>query len=435
MPTHRFALLLLPTALLIALAAWLPLFIWIALAYFLLALGIALYDWRMGGSAEMFTLTRSHDNRLSLGADNTVTLTVNNKQQRPVHFDLRDEPPDAWVNQPTILHGSVPPRQTWQDSYSVHPLRRGDYQFGNLSLRWLTPLALWQRQATLAKTAPVRVYPNLLDIRKYDLFLRRNRLQQVGLRNSRQFGEGTEYDRLRDYLPDDDFRRINWKATARRRKPITVEYQIERSQNILVALDVGRMMQTPVGNIAKLDYVINAALLLSYVATGMGDRMGMLTFADDVQQFVPPKQGRKQFYRMLELLYAIKAQPVEPDFNKSISYLRRRQRKRSLIVLFTDLSSGVNIDTLVTNISQLARRSLPLVVTISDPDIVAASHLHPSDTLGVYQRAAATQLLEERRIALDSLARRGVLTLDVPANQLSLSVIQRYLEIKRKSLL
>ncbi len=435
MPTTRTALLLLPTALLIALAAWLPALVWAAAAYLLIAVVLVWFDRRWAGSAETFTLTRTHDNRLSLGADNTIALTLENRQQRPIPFQLRDEPPDAWVNAATVLDGTVSPRQSWDDSYTVHPLRRGNYSFGNLTLRWLGPLRLWQRQHSYDKTAPVRVYPNLLDVRKYDLFLRRNRLQEIGLRNSRQFGEGTEYERLRDYTPDDDFRRINWKATARRHKPITVEFQIERSQNVLVAIDTGRMMQSPVGNIAKLDYVINASLLLSYVATGMGDKMGLLTFADDVQQFVAPKQGRGQFYTLLEMLYAVDAQPVEPNFNKSLSYLRLKQRKRSLIVIFTDLSSGVNIDSLVANVSQLAKRSLPLVVTISDPDIVATSQHQPTDTLGVYQRAAATQLLEDRRLALDSLARRGVHTLDVPANQLSLAVIQRYLEIKRKSLI
>ena len=435
MPTTRTALLLLIAALPIVLATWLPAFVWVAAGWVVVAIGLVIWDRWKAGSAENFILTRSHDNRLSLGADNSITLALENRQSRTVQFDLRDEPPDPWVDAAIMLSGEAGARQPWQDSYSVHPLRRGNYEFGDLTLRWLSPLGLWQRQHRYDKTAPVRVYPNLLDVRKYDLFLRRNRLQEIGLRNSRQFGEGTEYELLRDYLPDDDFRRINWKATARRHKPITVEYQIERSQNVLVALDVGRMMQSPVGNIAKLDYVINAALLLSYVATGMGDKMGMMTFADDVQQYLAPKQGRGQFYQMLELLYAVEAQPVEPDFNKSISYLRLKQRKRSLVVLFTDLSSGVNIDTLVTNISQLAKRSLPLVVTISDPDIVNASKMQPADTLGIYQRAAANQLLDERRIALESLARRGVHTLDVPANQLSLSVIQRYLEIKRKSLI
>jgi uncharacterized protein (DUF58 family) len=267
-------------------------------------------------------------------------------------------------------------------------------------------------------------------VRRYDLLLKRNRLQEMGLRTTRQFGEGTEFERLREYLPDDEYRRINWKATARRNFPVTTEYQTERSQQVIAVLDVGRMMQSPVADIAKLDYVVNAVLLLTYVATGKGDRVGMMSFADDVMHYLGPRQGRGQFYRMLELLYAVEPQPVEPDYRKALAYLALKQRRRALVVVFTDLTGGASLNSLVAQMSMLARSSLPLLVTISDPDVVSASQMSPNDSLGVYQRAAASQLLDERRVVLDALRQRGVLTLDVPANQLSMSVINRYLELK-----
>jgi uncharacterized protein (DUF58 family) len=287
----------------------------------------------------------------------------------------------------------------------------------------------------VAAEEPVKVYPNLLDVRRYDLLLRRNRLQELGLRHSRMFGQGTEFERLREYLPDDEYRRINWKATARRRRPVTTEYQTERSQNIVAVLDIGRMMQSPVAHMAKLDYVVNAVLFLTYVASGKGDKVGVMTFADQVHQFIGPQHGRGQFYRILELLYAVEAQPVEPDYRRALSYLALKQRKRALVVIFTDLSGGMSMEALVSHVSVLARRSLPLVVTISDPDIHAAAGQQPDDSLSVYQRAAAAQLLDERRLALEQLERQGVLTLDVPANQLSMAVINRYLELKGRTLL
>jgi uncharacterized protein (DUF58 family) len=275
----------------------------------------------------------------------------------------------------------------------------------------------------------------LLDVRRYDLLLHRNRLQEMGLRRSRMFGQGSEYERLREYLPDDEFRRINWKATARRNRPVTLEYQTERSQNVLAVVDAGRMMQSPVAQIAKLDYVVNAVLLLAYVATGKGDKVGLMTFADEVTRYLGPAQGRRQFYRMLELLYAVEAEPVEPDYRRALSYLALKQRKRALVVIFTDLSAGVSMHSLVSQVAVLRRNSLPLVVTISDPDVHAAASQRPSDSLAVYQRAAAGQLLDERLVALDSLNRQGVLTLDVPANQLSTAVINRYLELKERTVL
>ncbi|MEW6401589.1 MAG: DUF58 domain-containing protein, partial [Chloroflexota bacterium] len=327
----------------------------------------------------------------------------------------------------------VQPLGTWQGIYHVQPVRRGDYQFGDISLRWLGPLRLVLRQGKVKATNPVKVYPNLLDVRKYDLMLRRNRLQEIGLRNTRMFGEGTEFERLREYLPDDEYRRINWKATARRHRPVTIQYQTERSQNVMAVLDTGRMMQSPVADIAKLDYAVNAVLLLGYVATGKGDRVGVMSFADDVSHYLAPRQGRGQFYRMLEVLYGVDAQQIEPNYRKALTYLAAKQRRRALIVIFTDLSSGASMESLVAQVTLLARSNLPLVVTISDPDIHKASEQHPTDSLSVYQRATARQMLDERKIVLDTLRKRGVLTLDVPANQLSLAVINRYLELKGKT--
>lgn len=433
--TLRAVLLLLLAAPIIGVGVWAAALEWVAGLYILGVAALFGLDWRLAGSVRRFDLSRRHDLRLSLGAANPIHLAVRNRSPRPVDFWLRDEPPAAFKLEARILSGHIPPRQSWQGVYRVWPLQRGDYQFGDINLRWQGPLGLIVRQARLAAAESVKVYPNLLDVRRYDLLLRRNRLQELGLRHTRMFGEGTEYERLRDYLPDDDFRRINWKATARRHRPITTEYQTERSQNVVAVLDIGRMMQSPVARIAKLDYAVNAVLFLAYVATGKGDKVGLMSFADQVRQFLAPRQGRGQFYRILEMLYAIEAQPVEPNYHQALSYLAVKQRKRALMVIFTDLSGGMSMQALVSHISVLARRSLPLVVTISDPDIHAAANQTPHDSLTVYQRAAAAQLLDERQTALDTLRRRGVLTLDVPADQLSMAVINRYLELKGRTLL
>jgi uncharacterized protein (DUF58 family) len=428
--TTRGLLLLLVAAPLIAAATWAPGLELAAALYVLACVVLFALDWRLAGSLKRFDLARRHDNRLSLNAVNPIHLSLRNRGRRPVTFWLRDEPPDAFEIDARVLAGTAPGLGGWEGVYGVRPLRRGNYLFGALNLRWLSPLGLLVRQGRLPAPGPVAVYPNLLDVRHYDLLLRRNRLQELGLRHTRMFGEGTEFERLRDYQPDDDFRRIDWKATARRHQPITIEYQTERSQNVIAVLDGGRMMQSPVARVAKLDYVVNAVLLLAYVATGKGDKVGLLTFADQVSRYLGPRQGRGQFYRMLELLYAVEAQPVEPDYGRALAYLALKQRKRALIVLFTDVSGGATMRALVQHAAVLARRSLLLVVTISDPDVHAAAGQRPADSTGVYQRVAAERLLAERQVTLDQLRRQGCLTLDVPANELSIKVINQYLELK-----
>ncbi|PKN92016.1 MAG: DUF58 domain-containing protein [Chloroflexi bacterium HGW-Chloroflexi-6] len=430
LPTLRGILFLLLAAPLMALATWLPVFKWLAWGYIVVALIVFGLDWRFSGPVTRFDVRRIHEPRLSLGAENPIRLEIHNRTARLINFEVRDEAPEQFQIETRTLQGQANPRSTWRGQYHVRPLRRGDYHFGDLHLRWRSPLGLLLRQGRIPATEQVKVFPNLLDVRRYDLLLRRNRLQEMGLRHSRMFGEGTEFERMREYLPDDEFRRINWKASARRRRPVTMEYQTERSQNVIAVIDCGRMMQSPVADIAKLDYVVNASLFLSYVATGKGDRVGMMTFADSVMHYLSPKQGRGQFYRMLEVLYAVEPQPVEPDYRRAMSYLAVKQRRRSLVIVFTDLSSGTSMNALVGQVSLLARSNLTLVVTISDPDVYASAHQKPQTSQNVYERAAAAQLLDERRITIETLQRRGVLTLDVPANQLSIAVINRYLELK-----
>lgn len=433
MLTTRGTLLLLLAAPVLVAATWLPAFRWVAAIYILLCFILLGLDWATAGKIDRYELTREHDDKLSLGANNVVKVSLRNREPRPVQFWLRDEPPDEFILDQRVLPGRVNKNDTWQATYHIKPLRRGDYHFGNLNLRWLGRLGLVLRQATIEASQPVKVYPNLLDVHRYDLLLRQNRLQEIGLRHTRRIGRGTEFERLREYTPDDEYRHINWKATARRLRPISAQYQTERSQNILAVLDIGRTMQSPIDQIAKLDYVVNAVLLLGYVATGMGDKVGLMTFADQVQHYLSPRQGRGQFYRMLETLYAVEAQSVEPNYKQALSYVSLKQRKRALIIIFTDLSGGATTQDLVNYATALAKRSLPLVVTINDPDVYQATYQKPLDSLGVYQQSAAIQLRDERQITLDRLQRQGVLTLDVPANKLSISVINRYLELKAQN--
>lgn len=414
---------------------------WLPLSWLIVCTALLLADWRMGPQPQDWTLQRHHEQRLSLAVDNPITVDVtchrhafitSGGNASSILIWLRDEPPIPFRHSvPTgVVEAAITPGTTSQLRYQVYPPRRGDYQFGDLHLRWMTPLRLWRRQATFAAAGPVKVYPNLIDVRKYDLLLRKNRLWELGLRNTRLRGAGSEFERLRDYLPDDEYRRINWKATARRGKPISVEYETERSQQIMVLLDVGRMMRSPVGDVAKLDYAINAILLLAYVAAQKGDKIGLLAFADEVQCWVGPQGGKGQFHRLLEQLYAMESMAVEPDYHRAFSYFAAKQNRRSLVLVFTDLTGSIGGDALLAQMARLRQGHLPLLVTMRDPTVQTMAHHQIVDVATLYQRTIAEQLLDERQLALEKLIHRGVLTLDVSADTLSLSVINQYLQLK-----
>ncbi|MBX3013171.1 MAG: DUF58 domain-containing protein [Caldilineaceae bacterium] len=434
--TTRAWVLLLLTALPLAAIAQATFWALIALGWLIVVAALLLADWRLTPSQTAWQVSRRHDERLSLAAHNPIELIVELRRGlTPLQLWVRDEIPAAFqvATDEQVLTAHLTPRIPHTLTYQVYPPRRGDYGFGNLHLRWASVLGLLYKQATLPAAAAVKVYPNLVDVKKYDLLLRQNRLWELGLRSARILGSGTEFERLRDYLPDDEYRRIDWKATARRGKPISVEYETERSQHIMVLLDVGRMMRSPVGDVAKLDYAINAALLLAYVATQKGDKVGCLAFADAVQLWVAPRSGKQQFQRLLEQLYRLEGAAIEPDYAQAFSYFAAKQHKRSLVLLFTDLTGSLTTDLLLAQMGRIRRQHLPLLVTMRDPTVQHLADQGVVDETTLYQRTVAEQLLQARQLTIDRLTQHGILTVDVPADQLSLAVVNRYLDLKERN--
>jgi uncharacterized protein (DUF58 family) len=455
--TPRALLLLLLAAPLLAGATSAPALFLITAVYLSIVVLTILVDRRLAPAPNDFALLRVNEPRMSLGAENLVIVRVTNRSRRAVRVVVRDEYPVQFDADRIILAqehekgdsrfrwfrstqgSSVAPLASIELRYHVRPPRRGDYRFGDLNLRWWGVLGMVVRQARYPAAAEVKAYPNLLDIRKYELLVRKGQLTEMGLRQTRVLGSGTEFERLREYQFDDEFRMIDWKATARRGKPISRQFETERSQTIMAILDVGRLMRSPVaepGNaapaLAKLDYAVNAVLMLSYVAGLRGDKVGLLAFADTIMHYLAPRTGKGQFHRMLATLYAVESQPIESNYARAFAYLGAKHKKRSLVVIFTDLSGGIAAKSVVAQVAPLWPRHLPLVVAISDPAVHQLAQQRPRNSASVYERAVADQVLNERAVILESLRQRGVMTLDVPANQLTISVVNKYLELKAR---
>lgn len=397
-------------------------------------------DFWLSPKPSEFRLGRENESKLSLGADNGVKVVVRRLgsgglggiRGKPVEFVVRDEPPWEYVISEMFLPGQVGAGESVTVEYTVKPLRRGDYRFGGCNLRYKGVLGLVMRQRKYEIGAPVKVYPNLLEVRKYELLARRDQLFEIGLKNARRLGEGTEFERLRDYEKDDDYRRINWAATARLHKPITTDYQPERSQSVIVMLDAGRLMSAPLGPLSKLDYAINTTLLLAYVAVQRGDRVGLLTFADSVTGYIEPAKGRRAFLALLEALYKVQPQQVEADYMKAGAFLSTHRSKRSLVVLFTDIIDRQQADAMVRGFGRLAPRHLPMAVTMADNEVLVMANRQPSDPQQMYEQVVARGLLDDRAQALEALQRRGAMTIDVPADKLTLAVVNKYLELKAR---
>jgi len=427
-----------------AAAAWEPRLLTVGAGYNLAVALAAAADHLLASKRGLIPVAvqRSVAEHLSLGAANPVSVVVRNGGGSALRLLVRDQPPPEVAHDGGPVALSLGPGMQEVVRYHVMPRAKGDYWFGDIWVRVTSPLGLLLHQGRTAARQPVRVFPDLTALRRYELLARRGRLQEAGIRVSRYRGRGTEFESLRAYLPDDDSRHINWKATARRRQLVTSQFQAERSQHVMLVLDAGRMMAgrvgrpglPPRGELTKLDYAINAALMAAYVTATMGDRVGLLAFASAVRAYLPPGRGRGQVFRLLQSLYALEPELVEPNYEAAFRHLALHQRRRSLVIVFTDLVDRDCSETLLRQIGALHPHHLALCVTVADAEVLALAHAVPAEVDQVYQKAVAAHLVADREAALSYLRRRGVHVVDAPADRLTAETINRYLELKARSL-
>jgi uncharacterized protein (DUF58 family) len=425
---------MLAAALPLALGGLSPAFLALGVAVIALAFALAIVDHRATPRPDRVPVERVADPQLSIGVPNRVTLRVTNPFARPLRLLLADSVPVSFDVDHRRSPLVVAPRDKGEVAYAARPHHRGSFSFGDIHLRLRGPLDLIERQGRVAASAPANVYPDLHEIRRYEVTLRRGLAYDAGQRRARIPGAGTVFERLREYLPDDDPRSISWTATARRGKPITVEYETERQQRILILLDAGRMMSSTLGGLTKLDHAVNTALMLSYVAIAKGDEVGLLGFADTVRSYAVPRRGRKQFLRLTEELRRLEVTTTEPDYRAAFEFLRARTARRALVVLFTDLVDDEASRALVAAVTRLAGNNLVLCCLLADPQLAEVATKVPSSTTELYERVVAEDVREARARALAILRRRGVHTIDVPAERLTVATIQRYLELKSRYL-
>jgi uncharacterized protein (DUF58 family) len=318
----------------------------------------------------------------------------------------------------------------------VVPLRRGRFALGAIHVRLAGTLGLVHRQHSFPGGAEVRVFPNLAGVSQYRLLALRGRLREAGLRHLRQRGAGTSFESLRDHLPGEDHRRVDWKATARRGRLIARRYEVERSQSLVLMVDAGRLMTAEVaGGFPRLEYALNAALVLAHVAVSRDDRVGAMVFADRVQGFVPATRGHGALQRVTGILAAAEGRLAEPDVEGAFRHLAARGRKRSLLVVFTEVVDPETSGALLAHVARAAGRHLPLVVTLRDRDLEREAALPVTGPDEAYRRAAAEELLHAREQAIALLRRRGVSVLDADPSGMTAAVIDRYLDLKARMLI
>jgi len=404
----------------------------VALSATVVVLLVAIADYVRLPSRRSVRVERAGPETIGLGDGTTLEYRVVSTWRWPVRIVVSDDMPagvDGSVSGDAFSLGA---RDSRTVSAAVIGQQRGRFPLGDIALAITTPLGLLRRIVRSRPRDSVVVVPSLSNVRRFRLLSLQHRLGDVGVRALKQRGEGGAFAGLRDYVPGDDPRVVDWKSTARHGRLITREETVERSQTVISIIDCGRAMTQLAGRFARFEHVLSAALVLGDVAASGGDRVGLLAFDDTIRAFVPPQRESVAVKKMRTALSALDATSTEPDYASAFRLLATRQRRRALLVFFTDVVDARTARTLVSYASRAAQRHVLVLVAIQNEALLAAARPGDGGALALFRSAAAEELVREREEALARMRRAGVSVLDVPPSRMAAAVINRYLEIKAR---
>jgi uncharacterized protein (DUF58 family) len=396
--------------------------------------------WRTYVNTQRSTLNafRQLSDRFSNGDENDVRIRVESSYPFPVRVEVMDEIPFIFQRRDICFRAKIEKMEATTIKYSLRPTKRGVYGFGQIRVFAASPIGLVQRRFTCGEAKDVKVYPSFLMLHQYELLAISNNLTEMGIKRIRRVGHHTDFEQIKDYVAGDDFRTINWKASARRSKLMVNVYQDERSQQIISVIDKGRVMQQAFQGMTLLDYSINASLVLSYVAMYKEDRAGLATFSSDFDTFVPASRRPGHLQVLMEALYAQQTEFGETDYSALVANLNKHVTKRSLIVLYTNFTGQVSLQRQLPYFQQLNQRHRLLVVFFEDVELkeyLATHHSHHNrrrSTEDYYRQVMADRFVYEQRLIVSTLRQHGILSLLTTPDNLSVDVINRYLEMKQR---
>jgi uncharacterized protein (DUF58 family) len=380
-------------------------------------------------------IVRAEPPRLALARRDAFSYDVRNRGSVARTVTLVEAPVARLAIEVAEVRTVVPARSHVGVQIGVVPRERGRTALRSYHARIRSPLGIVERRSTYAVPADLRVTPDLSALDRSGDLVARTKLLESGLRRLRRRGAGGEFSSLREYGPDDSFRAIDWKASARRGKAMVATYEVERAQQIVVAIDAGRLMTPRLGDRRKLDYAVSAGLAIAAMARLAADRVGVYAFAAEALAKVLPGTGTQHTARLTDALSDLEPQFEESDYERAFIELGRSLRRRSLIVLFTDLFDPVASSTVLAAAQLLVPRHLVLVVLMNDAAIASALRRTPRDASDAYRAAVAARLSEERARAVATLRDRGVLVVDVPAAELTVALLDAYVDVKTRGLL
>lgn len=378
--------------------------------------------------------------RLSNGDENPVDIYLENRYPFRVWLEVIDEIPFQFQRRDVLFTVSLKSNEPKTIRYELRPVKRGEYSFGVVNVYAQSPLRLLKRRYSFSQNKLVAVYPSFLQMRQYELLAISNRLTEVGIKRIRRLGHSMEFEQVRPYVPGDDVRTLNWKATARRTDSqgasfMVNAYQDERSQAVYCLIDKGRVMKSPFEGLTLLDYAINASLVLSNIALLKQDRAGLLTFSDRIGQMVPAERRSGHLMRILEVLYKQKTRFLETDYETLYASVRTHIRQRSLLLLFTNFETLNALHRQLPYLRRLAKDHLLIVVFFENTELRSLLTEPAENTEAVYQKTIAEKFFYEKKLIVKELQRHGIQAILTAPQNLTANTVNKYLELKARGMI
>jgi uncharacterized protein (DUF58 family) len=384
---------------------------------------------------ERLVIERSWDGAVSLSNNTQVTLEVRNQSRVYVSCKLIDDVPRSMMTEPPTLQINARANDSSSATYTVRPLERGEVTLGAVYLRYQSGSHFAERWARAELKQTVRVFPDLEDAKRQNIYLSRARQIELERRLIRQRGVGREFESLREYHQGDEFRNICWTATARRGKHVTKLFQVERSQAVWIVMDAGRLLRARVGELSKLDLSVNAALSLAQIALYSGDRTGLLVYGRNIQQRVGLGRGLSHMRAIMESLTSVREEIAEADHLRAASVLMQLQKQRALIIWITDLADTSMTPEVIESASRILSKHLLLFTVIAQTDLNELAARTPENVDDMYEIAAAQEMVHRRETLIGKVRNKGAMALEIAPSKLTATLVNQYLEVKERNLI
>lgn len=373
--------------------------------------------------------------RLSNGDENEIKIIITNNYTVKINLKLIDELPFVFQIRDFEINSELDPNTTKVYSYFVKPNKRGEYQFGSLNIYVSTILNIVSRRLRFEQNKNVAVYPSYIQMKKYQLMAVSDRLVEVGIKKVRRIGHSMEFEQIKEYVKGDDYRTINWKATARKRQLMVNHYVDEKAQQIYSIVDIGRTMKMPFDEMSLMDYAINTSLVISNIALLKQDKAGLITFNNKVTTVLPAERNSLQMKKIIDLLYKQETDFLESDYERLASIVKAKLKQRSLLLLYTNFESVNSLRRQLSYFKSLASSHLLIVIFFHNTGLDTLLKNKADSLEEIYHKTIAEKFSYEKKVIKKELASIGIQTILTTPKELSVNTINKYLELKARGMI